>query len=179
MEENQNEEEVLFVADKNDDGKLKAVDKSAAKEGIWRLLLPSMENLDDFLKVGKQSSILEDFFSISGISSSSPPTFLSTVFPPPCWIRWTCSPTCSGIPKKTRISSTCTRLIRMIIRYWHRSRNLPPKRSSRHNRWALRAAWIGNSSPVWVSRAGRWNRAATCQPFSPVISPVWSPSPPR
>lgn len=40
MEENQNEEEVLLVADKNDDGKLKAVDKSAAKEGIWRLLLP-------------------------------------------------------------------------------------------------------------------------------------------
>ena len=62
MEENQNEEEVLLVADKNDDGKLKAVDKSAAKEGIWRLLLPSMENLDDFLKVNKQSSILEDFF---------------------------------------------------------------------------------------------------------------------
>ena len=46
MEENQNEEEVLLVADKDDDGKLKAVDKSAAKEGIWRLLLPSMENLD-------------------------------------------------------------------------------------------------------------------------------------
>ncbi|KAB4003955.1 hypothetical protein GAQ82_22080, partial [Bacteroides uniformis] len=62
MEENQNEEEVLLVADKNDDGKLKAVDKSAAKEGIWRLLLPSMENLDDFLNVNKQSSILEDFF---------------------------------------------------------------------------------------------------------------------
>ncbi|MBY2903066.1 MULTISPECIES: DUF4099 domain-containing protein [Bacteroides] len=62
MEENQNEEEVLLVADKDDDGKLKAVDKSAAKEGIWRLLLPSMENLDDFLKVNKQSSILEDFF---------------------------------------------------------------------------------------------------------------------
>lgn len=62
MEENQNEEEVLLVADKDDDGKLKAVDKSAAKEGIWRLLLPSMENLDDFLKVSKQSSILEDFF---------------------------------------------------------------------------------------------------------------------
>lgn len=40
MEENQNEEEVLLVADKDDDGKLKAVDKSAAKEGIWRLLLP-------------------------------------------------------------------------------------------------------------------------------------------
>lgn len=36
MEENQNEEEeVLLVADKDDDGKLKAVDKSAAKEGIW------------------------------------------------------------------------------------------------------------------------------------------------
>lgn len=62
MDENQNEEEVLLVADKDDDGKLKAVDKSAAKEGIWRLLLPSMENLDDFLKVNKQSSILEDFF---------------------------------------------------------------------------------------------------------------------
>lgn len=128
MEENQNEEEVLLVADKDDDGKLKAVDKSAAKEGIWRLLLPSMENLDDFLKVNKQSSILEDFFSISGISSSNPPTFLSTVFPPPCWIRWTYLPTCSGIPKTTRLSSTCTRSIRMIIRYWRRSRNLLPKR---------------------------------------------------
>lgn len=62
MEENLNEEEVLLVADKDDGGKLKAVDKSAAKEGIWRMLLPSMENLDDFMKVNKQSSILEDFF---------------------------------------------------------------------------------------------------------------------
>lgn len=43
MKENQNEEEVLLMADKDDDSKLKAVDKSAAKEGIWRLLLPSME----------------------------------------------------------------------------------------------------------------------------------------
>lgn len=40
MKENQNEEEVLLMADKDDDSKLKAVDKSAAKEGIWRLLLP-------------------------------------------------------------------------------------------------------------------------------------------
>ena len=38
MEENLNEEEVLLVADKDDGGKLKAVDKSAAKEGIWRML---------------------------------------------------------------------------------------------------------------------------------------------
>lgn len=62
MEEKLNEEEVLLVADKNDGGKLKAVDKSAAKEGILSMLLPSMENLDDFLKVNNQSSILEDFF---------------------------------------------------------------------------------------------------------------------
>lgn len=38
MEEKLNEEEVLLVADKNDGGKLKAVDKSAAKEGILSML---------------------------------------------------------------------------------------------------------------------------------------------
>ena len=62
MDENQNEEEVLLVADKDDGGKLKAVDKSAAREGIFRMLLPSMENMDDFVRVSSQSTILEDFF---------------------------------------------------------------------------------------------------------------------
>ncbi len=62
MDEKQKQVEVLLVADKDDDGKLKAVDKSAAKDGLLRLLLPSMENLEDFMKVEKHSSILEDFF---------------------------------------------------------------------------------------------------------------------
>ena len=62
MDEKQKQVEVLLVADKDDDGKLKAVDKSAAKDGLLRLLLPSMENIEDFMKVEKHSSILEDFF---------------------------------------------------------------------------------------------------------------------
>lgn len=62
MDKNQNEEEVLLVADKDDSGKLKAVDKSAAREGILRMLLPSMENMDDFVRVSSQSTVLEDFF---------------------------------------------------------------------------------------------------------------------
>lgn len=62
MDEKQKQVEVLLVADKDDDGKLKAVDKSAAKDGLLRLLLPSMENLEDFMKVEKHSSIMEDFF---------------------------------------------------------------------------------------------------------------------
>ena len=35
-----------------------------------------------------------------------------------------------GYPEDNRISSTCTRSIRMIIRYWCRSRNLPPQRNN-------------------------------------------------
>lgn len=62
MNEKQKQVEVLLVADKDDGGKLKAVDKSAAKDGLLRLLLPSMENIEDFMKVEKHSSILEDFF---------------------------------------------------------------------------------------------------------------------
>lgn len=62
MNKNLNAEEVLLVADKDDGGKLKAVDKAAAKEGVLRMLLPSMDNIEDFMKVEKHSSILEDFF---------------------------------------------------------------------------------------------------------------------
>lgn len=62
MDEKQKQVQVLLVADKDDNGKLKAVDKSAAKDGLLRLLLPSMENLEDFMKVEKNSSIMEDFF---------------------------------------------------------------------------------------------------------------------
>lgn len=62
MDEKQKDEEVLLVADKDDGGKLKAVDKSSAKDGILRMLLPSMDNLADFMKVDSRSSILEDFF---------------------------------------------------------------------------------------------------------------------
>lgn len=63
MDEKQKDESVLLVADKDDGGKLKAVDKSAAKDGLLRMLLPSMENLEDFMRVEKHSSILEDFFN--------------------------------------------------------------------------------------------------------------------
>lgn len=62
MDERQKDEKVLLVVDKDDGGKLKVVDKSAAKDGLLRMLLPSMENLEDFIKVEKHSSILEDFF---------------------------------------------------------------------------------------------------------------------
>ena len=55
-------EEILLIADKNDGGKLKTLKKSSAQDGILRMLLPSMENLEDFMKVDKQSSMLEDFF---------------------------------------------------------------------------------------------------------------------
>lgn len=62
MDDKNNEEKVLLVADKNNGGELKTLDKSSAQDGILRMLLPSMENLEDFMKVDKQSSILEDFF---------------------------------------------------------------------------------------------------------------------
>lgn len=62
MDKEQKDEKVLLVADKDDGGKLKAVAKSSAQDGILRMLLPSMENLEDFLKVEKNTSILEDFF---------------------------------------------------------------------------------------------------------------------
>ena len=62
MDKEQKDVKVLLVADKNDGGKLKVVDKASAKDGMLRMLLPSMENLEDFLKVEKNTSILEDFF---------------------------------------------------------------------------------------------------------------------
>lgn len=62
MQENQYKEELLLVADKDDGGRLKAVDKSSVKDGLLRMLLPTMENLADFMKLDKNSSILEEFF---------------------------------------------------------------------------------------------------------------------
>lgn len=62
MDKEQKDEKVLLVADKDDGGKLKAVAKSPVQDGILRMLLPSLENLEDFLKVEKNNSILEDFF---------------------------------------------------------------------------------------------------------------------
>lgn len=62
MDKEQKDEKVLLVADKDDGGKLKAVAKSPLQDGILRMLLPSLENLEDFLKVEKNNSILEDFF---------------------------------------------------------------------------------------------------------------------
>jgi len=62
MDEKQKNEELLLVADRDDGGKLKAVDKSSAKDGFLRMLLPTMENLADFMKLDKNSSILEEFF---------------------------------------------------------------------------------------------------------------------
>lgn len=62
MDKKLKDEKVLLVADKDDSGKLKAVSMSAAKNGLFSMLLPSMENFEDFLKVEKNSSILEDFF---------------------------------------------------------------------------------------------------------------------
>lgn len=43
MDKKQKDEKVLLVANKDDGGKLKVVVKAAAKDGILRLLLPSME----------------------------------------------------------------------------------------------------------------------------------------
>ena len=62
MDEKQKQVEVLLVPDKDDGGKLKAVEQSCAKDGLLRMLLPSMENLEDFIKVEKNSSVLEEFF---------------------------------------------------------------------------------------------------------------------
>lgn len=62
MDEKKKDEKVLLVAPKDDSIKVRALHKSSAKDGVLRMLLPSMENLDDFLKVDKNSSILEDFF---------------------------------------------------------------------------------------------------------------------
>ena len=53
MDEKQKQVGVLLVPDEDDGGKLKAVEKSCAKDGLLRMLLPSMENLEDFIKVEK------------------------------------------------------------------------------------------------------------------------------
>lgn len=75
MDEKQKDKKVLLVADKEDGGKLKVVDKSSAQDGILRMLLPSMENLEDFLKVEKNTSILEDFFQNLGRQYKQPTDF--------------------------------------------------------------------------------------------------------
>ena len=108
MDENQNEEEVLLVADKDDGGKLKAVDKSAAREGIFRMLLPSMENMDDFVRVSSQSTILEDFFR-NLHRQYDRPTSGSIIFRQRCSAHWMFSPICSGIRRTTRISLHSTK----------------------------------------------------------------------
>lgn len=64
MDEKQKDKKVLLVADKEDGGKLKVVDKSSAQDGILRMLLPSMENLEDFLKVEKTLPYWRTFFKI-------------------------------------------------------------------------------------------------------------------
>lgn len=65
MDENQKkeEQEVLLVVAKTDDNQLKIVHKSSAKTGLMRSLLPSIENLEDFMKIDKHSGILETFFT--------------------------------------------------------------------------------------------------------------------
>lgn len=62
MDEKQ-DEEVLLVADKKEGNQLKAVGQSSAKDGVLRSLLPSMDNLAQFMKLEKHSSMMEDFFS--------------------------------------------------------------------------------------------------------------------
>ena len=62
MDEKQKQVGVLLVPDEDDGGKLKAVEKSCAKDGLLRMLLPSMENLEDFIKVENNSSVLKEFF---------------------------------------------------------------------------------------------------------------------
>lgn len=65
MDENQKkeEQEVLLVVAKTDDNQLKVVHKSSAKTGIMGSLLPSIENLEDFMKIDKHSNMLETFFT--------------------------------------------------------------------------------------------------------------------
>lgn len=65
MDENQKkeEQEVLLVVAKTDDNQLKVVHKSSAKTGIMKSLLPSIENLEDFMKIDKHSNMLETFFT--------------------------------------------------------------------------------------------------------------------
>lgn len=67
MDENQKkeeqEQEVLLVVAKTDDNQLKVVHKSSAETGIMRSLLPSIENLEDFMKIDKHSNMLETFFT--------------------------------------------------------------------------------------------------------------------
>lgn len=57
------EQEVLLVVAKTDDNQLKVVHKSSAKTGIMKSLLPSIENLEDFMKIDKHSNMLETFFT--------------------------------------------------------------------------------------------------------------------
>lgn len=65
MDENQKkeEQEVLLVVAKTNDNQLKVVHKSSAKTGIMKSLLPSIENLEDFMKIDKHSNMLETFFT--------------------------------------------------------------------------------------------------------------------
>ena len=65
MDENQKkeEQEVLLVVAKTDDNQLKVVHKSSAKTGVMKSLLPSIENLEDFMKIDKHSNMLETFFT--------------------------------------------------------------------------------------------------------------------
>lgn len=56
MDEKQKDKKVLLVADKEDGGKLKVVDKSSAQDGILRMLLPSMENLEN-LVISQKSTL--------------------------------------------------------------------------------------------------------------------------
>lgn len=65
MTENQKkeEQEVLLVVTKTDDNQLKVVHKSSAKTGIMQNLLPSIENLENFMKIDKHSNMLETFFT--------------------------------------------------------------------------------------------------------------------
>lgn len=65
MDENQKkeEEEVLLVVAKTEDNQLKVVHKSSAKTGVMKSLLPSIENLEDFMKIDKHSNMLETFFT--------------------------------------------------------------------------------------------------------------------
>jgi len=65
MDENpkKEEQEVLLVVAKTDDNQLKVVHKSATKTGIMRSLVPTIENLEDFMKIDKHSNMLETFFT--------------------------------------------------------------------------------------------------------------------
>ena len=65
MDEKQKKEEqkVLLVVAKTDNNQLKVVHKSSAKTGIMKSLLPSIENLEDFMKIEKHSNMLETFFT--------------------------------------------------------------------------------------------------------------------